>query len=580
MQHVQNARKYGVKYDVIAGRYDVIFISGEKLFDHPLCGIAILKRLLEKRGYSVGVIEAPQNETDVLRLGKPNLFFGAGSGSIDSMVRNYTPLNKKRSEVERLHFVQTIPDRALLVYSNWIRKHFKDSVLVIGGTEASLRRLTHYDYWDNKLRRSILLESRADILVYGCGEKQVEEIAKRIKENKGLTVIEQRKSLTGIAGTCIRSNHVPDGFTVLPDHDEVVASKKRFCDMQNLLSNDTNLAQKTDKSFVLQYKSPVYTSKDLDEYYELPFTRKAVDDQTKGFEFSVVTHRGCIGNCNFCSLRLTMGNKIISRSEGSILREIRHITTLPHFRGNIDDLGGPSANMYGMDCSACGGDCIDCPKLDRSHRKLIELMRKARNIHGVKKIFVRSGVRYDLATKDYLREMVNFHVSGKLKIAPEHVNKSVLRLMNKDRGNIERFVKEFNEIGKCELAFYFITAHPGSTLKEATELADAIRKLRNAESVQIFTPTPMTVSTCMYYTGMDPKTGEKVYVPLTFREKKEQKRILMLQRIIPQKRNPMPKNRNPVPEKRDLMPQRRDRQRNDRRSPGRNVRPSSRRNDR
>ncbi len=504
-------------------QYDIIFISGEKLFDHPLCGIAILKRLLEKRGYSVGVIEEPKKDSDALRLGKPKLFFALGSGCIDSMVRNYTPLNKKRSEVERLKFVQTIPDRALLVYSNWVRRHFKDSVIVIGGIEASLRRLTHYDYWNNKLRRSILLESRADILVYGCGEKQIEEIAKRLEE---------KKNLEGIDGTCIRSSDVPDGFTILPSHEEITTSNKRFCDMQNLLSNDKNLAQKTDKSFVLQYKSPVYASKDIDEYYELPFTRKAVDDQTRGFEFSLVTHRGCIGNCNFCSLRLTMGNKIISRSEESILKEIKYITTLPHFGGNIDDLGGPSANMYGMDCSACNGDCINCQKLDRSHRKLTELMRKARNIHGIKKIFVRSGVRYDLATKDYLKELVNFHVSGKLKIAPEHVNRHVLWLMNKDEGNLEKFIKEFNEIGKCELAFYFMTAHPGSTLKEAKELANAIRKLRNAESVQIFTPTPMTVSTCMYYTGMDPKTGEKVHVPRTYREKKEQKRVLM-----PQKRN-------------------------------------------
>ncbi|MFH1631133.1 MAG: YgiQ family radical SAM protein [Candidatus Aenigmatarchaeota archaeon] len=498
-------------------QYDIIFISGEKLFDHPLCGIAILKRLLEKRGYSVGVIEEPKNDSDVLKLGKPKLFFGIGTGCVDSMVRNYTPLNKKRSEVERLDFIQTIPDRALLVYSNWVKRYCKDSILVIGGIEATLRRLTHYDYWDNKLRRSVLLESRADILVYGCGEKQIEEIAKRIKE---------KKDIKNIAGTCIRSSSVPDGFTILPSHEEVTTSKEKFCDMQNLLANDRNLAQKTDKSFVLQYKSPVYTSDDLDKYYELPFTRKSVDDSTRGFEFSVVTHRGCIGNCNFCSLRLTMGNRIISRSEESILRELRYITTLPHFKGNIDDIGGPSANMYGMDCVICDNDCINCPTLDRSHRKLINLLRKARNVPGIKNVFVRSGIRYDLATKEYIRELTNFHVSGKLKIAPEHVNKTVLQLMNKNHGNLEKFIKEFEEISNCELAFYFITAHPGSTIKEAQELANSIKKLRNAESVQIFTPTPMTVSTCMYYTGMNPKTGEKIHVPLTFREKKDQKRVV------------------------------------------------------
>src|SRR3989344_3873312 len=503
-------------------QYDIIFISGEKLFDHPLCGIAILKRLLEKRGYSVGVIEEPKNDTDVLKLGKPKLFFGIGTGCIDSMVRNYTPLNKKRSEVERLNFTQTIPDRALLVYSNWIKRYSKDSILVIGGIEAALRRLTHYDYWANKLRKSVLLESRADILVYGCGEKQVEEIAKRIKE---------KKDLKGIEGTCIRSRDVPEGFIILPSHEEVTASKQEFCVMQNSVSNDKNLAQKADKSFVLQYKSPMYTTKDLDEYYELPFTRKSVDEYTRGFEFSVVTHRGCIGNCNFCSLQLTMGNRIISRSEESILREIRYITTLPHFRGNIDDFGGPSANMYGMDCAKCNGDCMACSNLDRSHRRLINLLRKARGIPKIKNIFVRSGIRYDLATKEYIKELAGFHVSGKLKIAPEHVNKHVLQLMNKNMGDLEKFIKEFGEASNCELAFYFITAHPGSTIFEAKELAKSIRKMSNAESVQIFTPTPMTVSTCMYYTGMNPKTGKKVYVPLTYKEKKEQKRILMTQKI-------------------------------------------------
>ncbi|MFH0837222.1 MAG: YgiQ family radical SAM protein [Candidatus Aenigmatarchaeota archaeon] len=522
-------------------QYDIIFISGEKIFDHSLCGIAILKRLMEKRGYIVGVIEEPKKDTDVLKLGKPRLFFGIGTGCIDSMVRNYTPLNKKRAEVERLNFVQTIPDRAMLVYSNWVKRHFKDSILVIGGVEAALRRLTHYDYWDNKLRRSILLESRADILVYGCGEKQIEEITRRIRE---------KKDLKGIEGTCIRSKDIPDGFTILPSHEEVLESKKKFCDMQIILSNNKNLAQKTDKSFVLQYKSPVYTSHDLDEYYELPFTRKAIDDKTRGFEFSIVTHRGCIGNCNFCSLRLTMGDKIISRSEESILKEIKHITTLSHFKGNIDDLGGPSANMYAMDCTKdiittpkevaidkmtdlknksaiCHNDCITCKNLDKSHTKLISLMKKARAIPGVKKIFVRSGVRYDLATKEYLKELINFHISGKLKIAPEHINKNILQLMNKDVGNLEDFIKTFNTLGRCDLAFYFITAHPGSTIKEAKELANIIKKLRNAESVQIFTPTPMTVSTCMYYTGMDPRTYKTIHVPNTYREKKEQKRILM-----------------------------------------------------
>jgi uncharacterized radical SAM protein YgiQ len=298
--------------------------------------------------------------------------------------------------------------------------------------------------------------------------------------------------------------------------------------MQNLLTNYKNLAQKTNTFYILQYKYPIYTSKDLDEYYELPFTR-TVPRELKGFEFSVVTHRGCIGNCNFCSLRLTMGNRIISRSEDSIIRELKYITTLPHFRGNIDDFGGPSANMYGMDCRKCGKNCIDCPTLDKSHKKLINLLRKARQVPGIKKIFIRSGIRYDLVNEEYLTEIAKYHISGRLKIAPEHVNEEVLKLMNKNKGNknsLNKFIEDFKKLNCGELSFYFMTAHPGSSMKEAEELAKAIKQLKNAEAVQIFTPTPMTVSTCMYYTGMDPVTKRPIYVPRTFKEKKDQKRIL------------------------------------------------------
>ncbi|MBW2963277.1 DUF3362 domain-containing protein, partial [Candidatus Woesearchaeota archaeon] len=395
---------------------------------------------------------------------------------------------------------------------NWIRQHFKDSKMVIGGTEASLRRFVHYDYWDNDLRKPILFDSRADILIYGNAEKQILEIAKKLKERKGLD---------SVAGTCIIRKEVPKGFVLLPNFDEVMKSKEKFCEMQNLFSNNKNLAQKIDNRFVLQYKSPKYTSQDLDKYYELPFTRKHLG----GFEFSVVTHRGCIGECNFCALRLLQGNRIISRSEKSILQEIEKITKMPHFKGNIDDLGGPSANMYGMDCYQCERSCIDCNKLDRSNKRLIDLLRKAREIKGVKKIIVRSGIRYDLASLNYIKEMGKYHLLNTLRIAPEHVNKKVLRLMNKDKGDLQKFICDFNKTGR-KLSFYFMTAHPGSTMKEAKELAEAIKKLKNAETVQVFIPTPMTISTCMYWTGLEPKTKKKVYVPYTYREKKEQKRII------------------------------------------------------
>ncbi len=305
--------------------------------------------------------------------------------------------------------------------------------------------------------------------------------------------------------------------------------------MQNLFSNYVNLAEKVKDRSELQYKSPKYESKDLDEYYELGFTREIPNDirHLRGFEFSVVTHRGCIGRCNFCSLTLTQGDKIISRSEESILREIANITTLGYFTGNVDDLGGPAANMYGMDCGKCEGICIDCKQLPRDNQKLIELMKKAREIPGVQHIYVRSGVRFDLCTDEYLKDLVKYHTADTLRIAPEHVDKDIMKLMNKDYGNLPRFFKSFeaidkelNEEDKKELSFYFMTAHPGSTMKHAEDLAKAISHMKNTETVQIFTPTPMTVSTCMYYTGLDPKTKKPIYVPYAFTEKKDQKRLI------------------------------------------------------
>jgi len=497
--------------------YDIIFVTGDIFFDHPLCGLAILKRLLEKQGYSVGIIDQAQKEKDIKKLGKPNLFFGVTSGSIDSMVRNYTPLKKPREKDKNLDYNESVPDRAVTVYSNWIKKNFRDSIIVLGGTEASLRRFVHYDYWENRLRKPILFDSRADIVAYGSAEKQILEIAKRIKN---------KKDLKNISGTCIISKEVPSDFTELPTYDEISNSKERFCDMQNLLSNNKNLSQKIDNRYVLQYKSPKYTSKDLDEYYELPFTRKIPSKHLRGFEFSIVTHRGCIGECNFCALSLLQGNRIVSRSEESILKEIKSLIKLPYFKGNVDDLGGPSANMYGMDCNRCDKSCIDCKQLDRSNKRLINLLRKARKIEGIKNVYVRSGIRYDLASPEYLKELVDYHIYDTLRVAPEHVNKEILRLMNKDKGDLKRFLEDFNKLKSSkELCFYFMTAHPGSSMKEAEELAEAVKGLKNTDAIQVFTPSPMTVSTCMYYTSLDPKTKKHIYIPYTYSEKKMQKRI-------------------------------------------------------
>jgi uncharacterized radical SAM protein YgiQ len=552
-------------------QYDVIFVLGEPFFDHPLSGPAILKRLLEKKGYSVGIIENPSKADDIKKLGKPNLFFAVSSGSIDSMLRNYTPLKKLRKDDKyndldaREIDSSYVPDRAIIVYCNWIRQYCKDVPIVIGGVEATLRRFTHYDYWDNAIRKPILLDSRADILCFGNAEKSILEVADKLKEhtqNKTNNAIENssgsskhskhlndekmvviRNLLQGIRGTCIVAKNIPanisayedkkEEFTLLPSHEEVLESKEKFCDLQNGFTNISNLAQKCGDRYILQYRAANYSQFDLDEYYSLPFTREipASMRHLRGFQFSVVSHRGCIGECSFCSLALTQGNKIISRSEESILKEIESITKHPMFKGNIDDLGGPSADMYGMDCAKCNKSCIGCPLLKTDKKRIINLLRRSREIAGVKKINIRSGIRYDLCSEEYLKEVITNHVANTLRIAPEHVSRDILKLMNKTNGNLERFISLFNKISKeanssKELSFYFMTAHPGSTLEHAKELAKFIRNFKNTENVQIFTPTPMTISTCMYYTGMDPKTKQKVYVPYTYSEKKEQKRVM------------------------------------------------------
>lgn len=498
-------------------QYDIILVIGELFFDHPLSGAGIIKRLLEKYGYSVGIIEQPQKSEDVCKLGKPRLFFGISSGTIDSMVRNYTPLKKRRDEDTHTKYDENVKDRAVIVYTNWVKQQFKDSIIVLGGTESTLRRLTHYDYWENRLRKPILFDAKADILVYGSGEKQIIEIAKKIKE---------KKPLKNILGTCQIVKDAPINSIILPSYQEIVDSKEKFVDAQKLLTNNSLLAQKIDNRYIVQHPSPTCTSKDLDEYYELPFTRE-VPEKLRGFEFSVITHRGCIGNCSFCALRLIQGDKIISRSEQSILKEIKNITKNPFFKGNIDDLGGPSANMYGMDCTICDKECINCTKLNRTNNRLINLLRKARDIEGVKHIYIRSGIRYDLATQEYVKELVfNGHIYDTLRIAPEHINPTILDLMNKNKGDLRAFIKFFNELNTTkELSYYFMTAHPGSTIKEAEELKNTIKKLKNAKDVQIFTPTPMTDSTCMYYTGLD-LNKKPTHIPYSYKEKKEQKRII------------------------------------------------------
>ncbi|MHA1675357.1 MAG: YgiQ family radical SAM protein, partial [Promethearchaeota archaeon] len=527
-------------------------ISGEYWVDHPHSGVGIIAKVLENAGYSVGIIEKPdwRSPNDFMRFGLPKLFFGITSGSIDSMLQNYTPLKKPRSKDPFKPYDSQIPDRAVIVYSQMVHRavkllqrklenfhHNPTSIpipIVLGGVEASLRRFTHYDYWDNKLRKPILFDAKADILVYGPGEFQIVEIANRLLN---------RKDLVGISGTSVILNEsqlseFSDPKEFLPSYANVEQSKEAFCDMQLAFSNQNTLIQQVDHRYIIQFQQHTYTTAELDAVYKLPYSYDVPIEfpEFKMAQFSIITHRGCIGECNFCAIALHQGAKIVSRSQQNILDEITRMTQHPDFSGYIGDLGGPSANMYGMDCdnaSFCLKKCISCSILNQSHQKPLDLLRATRKIPGVKKVFVRSGIRYDMVVDkdEYLQEISDHHISGSLKIAPEHFSPSVCALMNKDSSTFDRFRKKFIKMNASKnqtLKYYFITAHPGSTMEDAVFLKQKIAKLgeKNTESIQIFTPTPMSVSTCMYYTGLNPFTKTPIHIPYSFREKKDQKNIL------------------------------------------------------
>lgn len=544
--------------------FDVILISGEYWVDHPHSGIGVIARVLEKEGYSIGIIEKPNWKTpkEFMQLGLPKLFFGISSGSIDSMLQNYTPLKKRRSEDRYNPFNSNIPDRAIIVYSQMIHRAInlmkkdqdKTIPIVLGGVEASLRRFTHYDYWDNKVRKPILFDAKADILVYGPGEFQIVEIARRLAKNTRDTGqfntnpppnFSPKDLMFGIPGTAIimtpsqlekEKTHLKLEF--LPSYSQTIQDKTEFCKMQLAFSNQKNLVQKVQNRYLVQFTMHPYSTQELDTIYTLPFSYDVPDNfpEFKMAQFSIITHRGCIGECNFCSIALHQGNKIVSRSLPNILEEIKFLSDHPDFSGYIDDLGGASANMYGMDCDSatlCSNHCMDCPNLDRTHEKALKLLQESRSQPNIKKVFVRSGIRYDMIfdNKPYLEEISNHHISGSLKIAPEHFSPHICALMNKNNQNFDLFVKNFQEINENlgqELKYYFLTAHPGSTMKDAQFLRKKIQHLgeKNSESIQIFTPTPMSISTCMYYTGLNPFTLKPIYVPYTYREKKEQKNVL------------------------------------------------------
>ncbi len=546
---------------------DIILVTGDAYVDHPSYGAALIGRVLEGAGFKVGIIAQPdwRRLDDFKRLGRPKLFFGVTAGNLDSMIANYTA-NKKVRNIDdyspggkpRLR-----PDRATILYVNKLKEAFKDVPIVIGGMEASMRRLAHYDYWSDKVRRSLLLDSKADILVYGMGEKQMLEIAGRMKTGEPINGISDvrgtvivRKSLDGIKD-CIN----------IPSFEDVSNDKKRFNEAFKAAYLESDpvrgkpIAQKHADRFIIQHPPALpLTQEEMDNTYSLPFIRDWHPSYSKmggvpGFESvrnSIISHRGCAGACNFCSLYLHQGRIVQSRSIDSIVKEVRLLAGGNRFKGTITDIGGPTANLYNAACHLWGsqGACRDkkclmphkCPNLKLGYEYSISLWRELKKIPNVKHVFVGSGVRFDLLTDPhadkYLNELCREHVSGQLKVAPEHCVDSVLELMNKPKfGIYEKFIDKFENINKRlgkkqYLVNYFIVGHPGAGLEDALQLALYLAKNRiHPEQVQDFIPLPMTVSGAMYYTEMDPFTGKEVYVT-----KKPSERTM--QRALLQYKNP------------------------------------------
>lgn len=563
-------------------RPDVILVTGDSYIDAPAIGAAVVGRILEKAGFKVAIIAQPDvaSGDDITRLGEPALFWGVTGGSLDSMVANRTASGKHRKQCDYTPggINNRRPDRAVLAYTNLIRRHFKGSPvpIVLGGIEASLRRLPHYDAWQKKIRGSILFDAKADYLLYGMGERSVVQLAQ---------ALENGESPHTIAGLCWKSDEPVQDFKLLPPLAEVKENHGAFEEMflafranADAISG-TGLCQKHDSRYLIQNppQQPL-SSQELDEANELPFTRElhphcAKSGEVRAMEtirFSIATHRGCYGECNFCAIALHQGRTVSSRSEASVLRETALLTTLDGFKGYILDAGGPTANMYGFECEKKlkKGACTHrrclypkvCPSLKPTHAPLVGLMRKMRKTPGIKKVFSASGIRPDLIDADqksgeiYLKEVVHHHTSGQLKIAPEHIHGPTLSLMGKPSTDIEGFKNRFQKItreaGKPQfLTYYFMAAHPGCGERDMKELAEFCRtKLQTRpEQAQIFTPTPATLSTLMYVTGRDPETKEKVFVERRPDAKERQKAILHGQPSKGKKFSGDTKRRGPKP---------------------------------
>lgn len=554
---MEEVKKLGWNY------LDIILISGDTYIDSSYNGSALIGKWLYKHGFKVGIIAQPDinSDVDIKRLGEPKLYWAISAGCVDSMVANYTATKKKRRSDDFTPGGENTrrPDRASIAYTNLIKRHFKNSEvpIVLGGIEASLRRITHYDYWSNNLRRPLIFDAKADILSYGMGEKSMLELARAIRD---------KKDWRNIRGLSYISKEIKEGYLELPSYENCVKDKKEFikafetfyhnCD--SILSK--GLYQKCGDRYLIQNPpSENFSSRELDAIYSMDFERDVHPYYKKMGEVraldtiktSVTTHRGCYGECNFCAIAIHQGRTVISRTEDSIVDEVKEITKMKKFKGNIADVGGPTANMYQVECKKKlkFGACQDrrclypqkCPALKIDHSKQIDLLKRLKEIDKIKKIFIASGIRYDMILDDkkcgqmYMEEIIKDHVSGQMKIAPEHTEDKVLSLMGKQgKAPLKEFKEKFYEInkklGKKQfLTYYLIAAHPGCNEKDMLDLKRfASAELRvNPEQVQIFTPTPSTYSTLMYYTEMDPFTGKKLFVEKDNGKKQKQKDILI-----------------------------------------------------
>lgn len=546
---------------------DVILISGDAYIDSPFIGVAVVGRMLEKLGYKVGIIGQPDinSDIDIKRLGEPKLYWGVSGGSIDSMVSNYTATKKFRNSDDYTPggVNNKRPDRAVLVYTNLIRRFFKNTVpIVLGGIEASLRRVTHYDYWQNKLKKPILFDSKADIIIYGMGEIALRELT---------AAIEKGEDYRSIRGICYIAKETKEEYHQLPSFDECIKEKEKYIDLFDLFYDNNDpiaakgLAQKVDTRYNIQNPPCDYLDEpEMDEISSLPFTRELhpyhrPEGKVKCLEtikFSIMTHQGCWGECNFCAIGVHQGRTIRTRSENSIVQEAKDFREYKDFKGIISDLGGPTANMYGYECNkklklgTCDHQrCVDsrhlCKSMKVDHGRIIEMNKKVREIPGIRKAFVASGVRYDLITEDkkhgynYLKSMVKDHISGQMKVAPEHTEQHILDLMGKPgKQTLIDFKKLYDKLnrdmGKKQfLTYYLIAAHPGCEEKDMHELKRfTTQELKmNPEQAQVFIPTPGTYSAVMYYTEMDPITRKTIFVEKDTKRKEKQKEIVIKKEV-------------------------------------------------